>query len=162
MSGRKVVLDASVIISMEKGEVLTFLTKLKCDYFTTKNIESELENSDNLSDIGVETVSFVKEDYEELEKLILILQKKLSFPDISVLYLAKKQNAILLTGDKCLKKAAKANGIEVHGVFWILDNLVKMLIISGEEAKMALTKIEANSFLPEEECDNFRRKWEKN
>jgi hypothetical protein len=43
------------------------------------------------------------------------------------LLLAKINSCALITGDDALRKAAKEEGVPVHGLLWILDRLVEYI-----------------------------------
>jgi rRNA-processing protein FCF1 len=51
-----------------------------------------------------------------------------SVPDLFTLLTARRDGIILLTGDKALRRAARIEGVRVHGFLWLLD----MLLHHGE------------------------------
>ena len=53
---------------------------------------------------------------------------------ISLGELAREMNGMLLTGDRSLRKQSETLGIEVHGVLWVLDRLVKFEMLSRDIA----------------------------
>jgi predicted nucleic acid-binding protein len=48
----------------------------------------------------------------------------LSLEDCSIWFLCEQEDAILLTGDAALRKVVAQQGIEIHGILWLLDELV--------------------------------------
>ena len=58
----------------------------------------------------------------------------LSEADKTVIYLAAKFNAMLISSDKVVRKYAKNRSIEYHGMLWIFDNLLYVNLITKEEA----------------------------
>jgi len=70
-------------------------------------------------------------------------------------------SAILLTGDKPLRNAAAKNNTRVHGILWVMDQLVKKTIIDHKEAhaKMMLL-MKVNNRLPIGECEKRLKRWE--
>ena len=48
-------------------------------------------------------------------------QRRLTVPDSFALALAKQNRWTLLTGDGPLRELAKAEGVDCHGVLWLLD-----------------------------------------
>lgn len=54
----------------------------------------------------------------------------LSETDKTVLYIAGKVGAMILSSDKPVRKQAKRYEIEYHGMFWIFDRLVESNLIS--------------------------------
>ena len=72
------------------------------------------------------------------EERKLIHQKKypnsLSVNDKTALYLAEKLDAMVLSGDKAVRRQAKYRAIEYHGMIWIFDQLAEASIISFTDA----------------------------
>lgn len=71
----------------------------------------------------------------------------LSEADKSVLYIANKIYACVLSSDKTLRNCAKNKGIEYHGMLWIFDQLVEMEVLKPLEAKAKLEQLVASNFL---------------
>ncbi len=98
---------------------------------------------------------------DQLEKVVLLkntYSAALSFPDCSCLFLAKELSAILLTGDKPLRKTAREEKIRVHGSLWVMDQLVKENIIDHKKAFEKLTLLmKVNKRLPIPECEKRLR-----
>ncbi|WP_262250433.1 hypothetical protein [Parapedobacter soli] len=51
--------------------------------------------------------------------------RSLSEMDCTVLYLATRLDAIVLSSDKVVRNFAKRNSIDYHGMLWIFDELVR-------------------------------------
>jgi hypothetical protein len=73
--------------------------------------------------------------------------KALSETDKSVLHIANKINACVLSSDKTLRNWSKNNGIECHGMIWILDTLVEKTVLTKKEANNKLKQLVATNFL---------------
>lgn len=73
--------------------------------------------------------------------------KSLSEADKSVLHIANKIDACVLSSDKTLRNCAKNKGIEYHGMLWIFDQLVEMEVLNPLEAKAKLEQLVASNFL---------------
>lgn len=73
--------------------------------------------------------------------------KSLSEADKSVLHIANKINACVLSSDKTLRHCAKNRKIEYHGMIWIFDKLVETTILSPKEAKHKLNQLISINFL---------------
>lgn len=67
--------------------------------------------------------------------------KSLSEADKSVLHVANKINACVLSSDKTLRNYAKNKEIECHGMIWIFDKLVESEILSEKEAAIKLEQL---------------------
>jgi predicted nucleic acid-binding protein len=63
-----------------------------------------------------------------------IISKALSDNDKTVIYLADKLNAIILSSDKAVRNFAKSKAIEYHGMLWIFDMLVELNLINSSKA----------------------------
>ncbi len=91
------------------------------------------------------------------------LRKRFSAPsthDLFALAVADQERLILLTGDRHLRRAAEKLGVEVHGVLWVLDELVNGGHLAPHEAAESLRKIrERGTYLPEEECEIRLKRW---
>ena len=93
----------------------------------------------------------------ELEREI---GSKAKFNDCSVLFLALKLDAMLLSGDKPLRKAGAERRIEVHGTLWIFDQLVgKRLLPAGIAAAKLVYLRTLDRFFPETECQVRLKRW---
>ncbi len=71
----------------------------------------------------------------------LQFSQSLAIADQSVLTLAFTKNAILLSGDKPVRRWCIKNKIEVHGILWIFDQLLKNQIIDKEEGVQKLKSL---------------------
>jgi len=54
----------------------------------------------------------------------LRVNRSLSESDLSVLCIAARLDAIVLTGDDLVRKTHHINKIEIHGVLWCLEQFV--------------------------------------
>jgi len=91
--------------------------------------------------------------------------KSLSETDKSVLHIANKINACVLSSDKTLRNCAKNKGIEYHGMIWIFDKLVESSVLSRKEAAnklkqlVAMNSIFQNNQQLVEEIDKRLKLW---
>lgn len=103
-------------------------------------------------------------DYEQLSEAYNLKSEQpgLSVPDCSVIILAKKYDAIVLSGDRLLRNKAKEFGLEYHGILWILDTLVESNKITTIIAFQKLKELMYNNNrLPISECNKRLEKWAK-
>lgn len=73
--------------------------------------------------------------------------KSLSEADKSVLHIANKINACVLSSDKILRNCAKNKSIEYHGMIWIFDKLVEISVLTKKEATNKLKQLVASNFV---------------
>ena len=86
----------------------------------------------------------------------------LSVADAEALVISRADNAVLLTGDGSLRKAALDAGVQVRGVLGELKRLVAAMILDPPGALTALeTIIASGSRLPRGEVEAARRQWSK-
>lgn len=84
-----------------------------------------------------------------------------SLADVSCYLVAKAQGVPLLTGDGRLRKQAAADGVQVHGALWLLDQLVDHAIIAPAHAAAALqAMLDAGARLPRAECERRFAAWQ--
>lgn len=67
--------------------------------------------------------------------------KSLSPSDQSVLHIANKLNACVLSSDKALRNCAKNQAIEYHGMLWIFDRLVETMVLTKMSAAQKLQEL---------------------
>lgn len=63
--------------------------------------------------------------------------------DVFALLLAQQEDCPLLSGDRDLTKAAKAENVEIHGTLWVVEELVQHGIIDTDQALEAYDKMNA-------------------
>jgi rRNA-processing protein FCF1 len=73
--------------------------------------------------------------------------KSLSETDKSVLHVANKINACVLSSDKTLRNCAKNKEIEFHGMIWVFDKFVETTTLTPKEAKAKLNQLVDANFL---------------
>jgi predicted nucleic acid-binding protein len=156
--------DANVFIDLIKIDMLEYLFKIKLEIHTCHAIANEL----NSSQFAI-LYPYVERDVLKLHELNendliniskLNGSKKLSPQDISVLYLAAKIEASVLTGDKLIKKLCVSRNIDAKGILWIIDMFIRHELISITVAFHKLDLLTAiNDRLPRKECDEFKLKW---
>jgi predicted nucleic acid-binding protein len=145
------VTDACIFIDLyELGLVASFF-KLQIEIHTTSSVYFELYSEQQQ----------ILKAYQSVDRLIVhnlkeedFLQiqsepypKSLSETDKSVLHVANKLNACVLSSDKTVRNCAKNKDIEYHGMIWIFDNLVKDNILSKKQAALKLEELVSTNFI---------------
>lgn len=158
---KKLILDTSICIDLHNGKLLKTVLKLKHKIILPDVMIAELEEpaGELLLKIG-----FIQEGTSgEETKNIIALRNEYASPstnDLVALYLAKRNACYLITGDNALRNAAKHEGITTHGLLWLIDEMVKFNILTGNQAAKALEKIiDEGSWLPKRECEERFKKW---
>lgn len=160
--------DANVLIDLVTSDLLEPWCKLNFRMMTTslvwhevnrKGQKPKLRRVEERGAFSVEPVG--AEMLADVVALQMDLPTGLSLEDASVLFLASREGAILLTGDGVLRRCASERGIDVHGILWLFDLLVaRQVVMPGLAAdRLEGLKKAGLSRLPEEECNQRIRKW---
>lgn len=109
---------------------------------------------------GIFIDGFTADEVIEIVEEHSSVSGNLSIPDCSVCYFARKHNEPMLTGDRRLRRYAEEQSIEVHGILFIFDELVKHDIISTSMAADRLEELFAiNARLPKAEIRERINRW---
>lgn len=145
------VTDACIFIDLYDLGLVNSFFDLELEIHTTTSVYFEL----------YEEQQQVLKAYQSIDSLIVhnllesdFLQihsesfpKSLSETDKSVLYIANKLNACVLSSDKTVRNSAKNKGIEYHGMIWIFDKLVEENLLTKKEAFLKLKQLVAINFI---------------
>ena len=158
--------DACVLIDIANAGITDAFAGLDGTLLTTDLVRAEIVDSaqkqivDAL--IASEALSMLKSSPEEMAAIAGLQRTNpvLSIPDCSVLFHAELRGAIIMTNEKALRGIAKANSVEVHGVLWLFDTLVKNGAVPGDDMANRLELVRRRgSHLPEAECAKLIRAW---
>ncbi|MCG9880938.1 MAG: hypothetical protein MH472_10110 [Bacteroidia bacterium] len=145
------VTDACIFIDLyDLGLVASFFN-LEIEIHTTSAVLYELyseqqqilqayQSVDRLTVHNIQEQDFIEIYSEEYPKSI-------SETDKSVLHIANKLNACVLSSDKALRNCAKNKDIEYHGMIWIFDKLVETSVLTPKEAASKLKQLVATNFV---------------
>jgi hypothetical protein len=139
------VTDACIFIDILELEISSNFFLLAIEIHTTQEVWNELDTDQKQTlksflSAGKLTIHILEP--EDLERISLInYPKALSPPDKSVLYIAEKLEATLLSSDGVIRKYAKKEKITTHGLFWVFDELVIQQLLSKEEACRLLNQL---------------------
>jgi rRNA maturation endonuclease Nob1 len=132
------VTDACIFLDLIELQLSSEFFRLPIEIHTSLDVFNELYS---------EQKEFLKA-YRSLDKLIVhnlssqeknrIREEKfpgsLSENDKTVIFLADKLNATVISSDKAVRNYAKSKAIEYHGMLWILDKLIEFKLINPHEA----------------------------
>ncbi len=157
---RIAITDANIFIDLFYLELVDHLFEIGCEIYTTRNVLLELEehhagaleNHKKEGKLNLETLTEV----DHAAMLLLREHKRLSESDLSVICIAERLKAIVLTGDDLVRKTCHVHKIEIHGVLWCLDQFVIKKRIAKSEACEQLKKLMAyNKRLPFADCKKY-------
>ena len=153
-----VVNDASCLIDLGKGGLLPFLCSLPYRFIVPLPIRtSETLSLSDQDWHGLDSAGMVTHDLTpaEVEAAFGIKGNNpaLSANDCFCFVTAQVNDGILLTGDAQLAQAARRNGLSVHGVLWVIDQLKQEKVCEyAILAKALITwRQDSSVFLPKDE-----------
>jgi predicted nucleic acid-binding protein len=158
------VTDANIFIDLFYLKQTHHLFSISFEIFTTQRVinelNEELEEIQTFIESGHLLVEIISD--EDLANMLPMRNSsRLSESDISVLCIAQRIGAIVLSGDDLVRKTCHFHKIEIHGILWCLDQFVDKKCISKQEACNSLKDLmNYNSRLPVENCkDYIINKW---
>ena len=135
--------DTSVLIDLERGSLLEASFHLPFRFAVPDLLyERELKDwrGDELTRLGLAVEGL---DGDGVSRALAYRQRvqALSLPDCFALALAQTRSWVLLSGDRALRRLAEDEGVECHGVLWLLDEMQAAAVVSVRELYDGLTKI---------------------
>ena len=163
MNRRTCCIDANILFDFVSGDIFDKLFLLPFDFHTSDIVANEISESysDNLlTQLGLEILNL--DDSEVLEIFTLKQEHiELSVEDVSVYFLSRKHNTIILSNDGPLRELADSSQIEHHGTLWLLEEMIQGEILLPQDAAVALRSMLDNQrWLPRSECEKLIKKWE--
>lgn len=154
-----IVNDTNIFIDLHSIGLLEEMCSLPYEIQTVDFVVAEIvdETQRNAFEHLVETGrvrvnSFSADEVMEIVAEHSNISGNLSIPDCSVCYYARKHNVPMLTGDRRLRKYAEGQAIEVHGILFLFDEMVRFGVVPPD---IAATKLEElmhlNARLPKSE-----------
>lgn len=142
---RVVINDASCLFDLHKGGILRAMLALPYSFrialpvrrneiITIPEAEWAILEAAGLATVDVPGDAFMEADSLKAAHAALSAEDCFSF------VLARRTTgAVLLTGDATLRRVAAANGIDVHGILWIVDELVRLRLHPEPALRACLT-----------------------
>lgn len=158
--------DANILIDLELAQLLDDWFQLGIETHTTSLVARELRQGPHPKVLSqITSGRIVAHDLNATElgavvRLQIAVGSSLSFSDCSVLFLAQKLDAMVLTGDGALRAASQIRQVQVHGTLWIMDALVGKGVIGGTTAATKLEwLIRGGRRLPKDACLARLARW---
>jgi predicted nucleic acid-binding protein len=157
--------DANVFIDLLYLELLPHLFEVGYSIYTTQEVFDELletqQEALNLFLVEKKLIIYCFNAKEYAELIQFKVSNRLSYTDHSVLFLAERLNAIVVTGDNLLRKLCEKRQLTVHGILWLFDQFVDKKCLTPNDAAQVLRKLIAyNRRLPKQESQQRIRDWE--
>jgi len=136
--------DANIFIDLDVCGILSKMFDLPYKFAVPDilYIEELEEQHSDLPGYGLEIKHLDSKSIEYAEAL----HHQYSGPsdnDFFAFVLAKQENCPLITGDGKLRKVAKAEGIELKGTIWIIQELIEHNILDCDTAQEAFAIMKA-------------------
>ena len=147
--GIPVIFDSSVIIDLDKAGILEDALKLPFEFRVPEMMFlRELEclkgrTPDDLLKAGLRVDERDGNDIAIVSRY-LSEYRKISLPDSFALVHATGKRCVLLTGDDALRKAAREERIEVHGLLWLVDRMEEEQVLSKDSLLKVLKTWESD------------------
>ena len=153
--------DTNIWIDLQNAGLLDKLFNLPFLISCTDFVLNELTGFDHqhLIDMGLVIEAL---DEQATASLIGLMRShnNSSVADVSCFQLASETGRPLLTGDRRLRIQAQSNGLQVHGVLWLLDQMLAHQVITAHEAGVGLQNMLAcGARLPAEEVRRRLALW---
>ena len=151
MKVRVAVTDANIFIDLYDLGLTKSFFNLELEIHTTSAVLYELYSEQQevlqaYQSVGMLSVHNLQEQ-DFIEIYNENYPKSLSEADKSVIHVANKINACVLSSDKTLRNCAKNKDIEYHGMIWIFDKFVETTVLTPKEAKAKLNQLVASNFI---------------
>lgn len=157
------VTDANIWIDVHNADLIDAVFALPFTWRTPDIVlRNEVRTVDQalLVELGLEERTLAGPELNRILELNALYPNP-SPRDLAILVVADVDGGIVVTGDGPLRSAAEAEGQTVHGVLWVLDQLVADDIITSARALTALNAmIDQGSRLPAIPVQKRRRKWQ--
>lgn len=156
------IIDANILIDLSRGDLLAQFFALPFQFTAPDGVLDELVKPDRerLRQMGMEGVGLSTERLLEVACLSAE-HRRLSLGDCTALIAARDAQTMLLTGDAGLRALAQEQGIVVHGVLWVLDELEAAGLLNGPALAASLRQMLAGGArLPADECSARLKRWE--
>lgn len=128
-------IDANILLDFITGDIFDALFLLPFDFHTSEIVTHEISKSYSgrqLNQLGLKILNLT-----EAEVLEIFTMKQehigLSVEDVSVYFLSRKHNTMILSNDGPLRDLADASRIEYHGTLWLLGELIEMNLLSPQD-----------------------------
>ncbi len=154
-----IVSDASIIFDLSKFSLIDDLFDIGYEIQIPIFIYNELKRGVDKASLiqkGIVIAHFEGEDLIKIQQ-IRDMRPRISFPDASGIYLANKENAILLTADQAMYNTAIEISVTTYRTLW----LVKQVFLQNQSKKdkilSALTRMKTDPQcrIPDDKIDEL-------
>lgn len=160
---RLIVTDANIIIDLDAGGLLEDIFRLPDQEFCTPDVlylEELAQEYGALPGLGLKVLSQPPESVDYVTGMRTRYRGP-STNDLFALALARTLRCPLLSGDRPLRMAADAEGVEIHGTLWLVEALRQANLVTIPRGIAAYEAMRRDgSRLPWDAIQAQIRRWE--
>lgn len=158
-----VIKDACILFDLTDLDILEEYFQLELKSFTTPQVIAEITNETQWLKISkfVNNGNLIIDSDGEILTISKIYEQfpGLSFTDSSVLELALRKDAVILSSDGSLRRISKKKNLKIKGLLWVIEELYNTKIMKVE---IVIEKLEnymkINQRAPKEEIEKLIKK----
>jgi predicted nucleic acid-binding protein len=159
-----VIKDACIFFDLIDLGLLSVFYKLDVIVITTPQVINEIIDTSQLTEVNeyIENGKLKIDNEGGFEILTFITQNNpgLSFSDASVLEVAERIGASILSSDKSLRNVSGRQGLLVRGLLWVLEELyIQRLIELDIMFEMLSFYEKVNQRAPKKEIQHLKEKY---
>lgn len=159
------VTDANIFIDLVKLQLLGYLFSIEMQIYTTREVIDQLNEpqaAQVMQFVQAKNLIVYQFTVAEIADInSMVAPRALEFTDKTVVYLAKKINAIVLTGDGPLRKFCKTCRLSVKGILWLFDTCLEKEKFNCEIAVNKIKELMSfNDRIPKDECEKRILTWQ--
>jgi hypothetical protein len=137
--------DACIFIDLYDLDLTVSFFSLELEVHTSLDVMNELyPEQKKLLEAYISMKKLMVHNIQNEERFIIAQRNyplALSEVDKTVLFLAERLNAMVLSSDKAVRNFAKSKSIDYHGLLWIFDQLIEQKILAKNEAAIKLKEL---------------------
>lgn len=153
--------DANILMDIVKLDLTVSFLALEFELYTTDFVFAEME-PEQQEQLLSDTLIKIGASAEDMTAIFNLSEQHagLSYEDCSTWYFAQKMDGILVTGDGKLRTKARASGVEVRGMIYIIEQIKQQGLLPTVDCieKLRLLR-ELNDRLPMNEIENRIQTW---
>ena len=153
--------DANILMDIVKLNLTASFLALEFELYTTDFVFAEME-PEQQEQLLSDTLIKIGANQEDMTAIFELSEQNtgLSYEDCSTWYFAQKMDGILVTGDGKLRTKARASGVEVRGMIYIIEQIKQQGLLPTVDCieKLRLLR-ELNDRLPMNEIENRIQTW---
>jgi hypothetical protein len=165
VGGRLLISDANVIIDMNAGSLLRLMFRFDATFAVPDLLFEEELQADHpeLARLGLMVLELQEDTVLYAQGLIEKYHGLgASTNDLLALALARQEKCALLTGDQRLRQAGQAEGVDVHGTLWLIEQMLQARTINYRQAEAGYERMRAiGRRLPWESVERQLRQFKK-